>query len=226
MGENIMQTVSITIGSMMYGRFEDLPNTASHDLAEFIDNALQSYRDNKSLLETLEPDYKLKVCIDFEWDQIDGRAKKIIITDNAAGIGESKYESAFMPAQTPENNKGLNEFGMGLKTAACWLGETWAVKTKALNENVERSISFNLNEVIANDLKELPVEITEKEINEHYTIIIITDSTKNVPALKSIYKIKTELSSIYRKSLREKEMELIVCGDELTFEGVGIITDP
>lgn len=226
MSENIMQTVSITIGSMMYGRFEDLPNTASHDLAEFIDNALQSYRDNKSQLEALETKYKLRVWIDFEWDQIDGRAKKIIITDNAAGIGENKYESAFMPAQTPENNKGLNEFGMGLKTAACWLGETWTVKTKALNENVERSISFNLNEVIANDLKELPVEITEKEINEHYTIISITDSTKNVPALKSISKIKTELSSIYRKSLREKEMELIVCEDELTYEECEILTAP
>lgn len=223
----MINTVSITIGTTMYGRFEDLPNTTSHILAEFIDNALQSYRDNKIQLENLEEDYKLKVTIDIDWDEADNnRAKTIVITDNAAGIGKDKYVSAFMPALTPENNKGLNEFGMGLKTAACWLGESWTVKTKALNEDVERTVSFNLNEVIANDLEELPVETTSKGINEHYTIITITDSTKNVPAYKSISKIKTELASIYRKSLREKEMIIEVCGEELTFEEYEILTAP
>ncbi|PKO97410.1 MAG: hypothetical protein CVU12_00035 [Bacteroidetes bacterium HGW-Bacteroidetes-7] len=226
MSDNIIDTVSITIGTTMYGRFEDLPNTTSHILAEFIDNALQSYRDNKTKLENLEEDYKLKVTIDIDWDKADNRAKTIVITDNAAGIAKDKYVSAFMPALTPENNKGLNEFGMGLKTAACWLGESWTVKTKALNEDVERTVSFNLNEVIANDLEELPVETSSKGINEHYTIITTTDSTKNVPAYKSISKIKTELASIYRKSLREKEMIIKVCGEELAFEEYEILTAP
>ncbi len=227
MSDNMINTVSITIGTTMYGRFEDLPNTTSHILAEFIDNALQSYRDNRTLLENLEEDYKLKVTIDIDWDESDNnRAKRIVITDNAAGISKDKYISAFMPALTPENNKGLNEFGMGLKTAACWLGESWTVKTKALNEDVERTVSFNLNEVIANDLNELPVATSLKGINEHYTIITTTDSTKNVPAYKSISKIKTELASIYRKSLREKEMMIVVCGDELTFEEYEILTAP
>ena len=68
-----------------------------------------------------------------------------------------------MPAKTPDNNTGLNEFGMGLKTAALWLGENWVVKTKAINESIERTISFNLNEVTANDLEELPIETTSKK---------------------------------------------------------------
>ena len=91
MSENIMPTVSIAIGSMMYERFSDLPNTISHVFAEFIDNALQSYRDNNNQLVNLESDFELKVSIDIEWDAINGRAKKIVIIDNAAGIGESKY---------------------------------------------------------------------------------------------------------------------------------------
>ena len=226
MSENIMPTVSIAIGSMMYERFSDLPNTISHVFAEFIDNALQSYRDNNNQLVNLESDFELKVSIDIEWDAINGRAKKIVIIDNAAGIGESKYQTAFMPAQTPENNNELNEFGMGLKTAALWLGESWTVTTKALNEGVERTISFNLNEVSANDLKELPVELKLKDKNNHYTIVTITDTTKNVPAIKSLSKIKTELASIYRKSLRDKEMKLVVCGEELTFVEYEILTAP
>ena len=226
MSEQTIQTVSIAIGSMMYGRFNDLPNTASHVLAEFVDNALQSYRDSKSQLEALEENFELKVSIDIEWDETTGRAKKIVISDNAAGISESNYQTAFMPAHTPENNNELNEFGMGLKTAALWLGESWTVKTKALGEDVERTISFNLNEVTANDLKELPVELKFKDQNDHYTIVVISEPTKNVPAIKSLSKIKTELSSIYRKSLRDNEMKLIVCNDELSFVEYEILTAP
>ena len=47
MNNSDLQTVKINIGSNMYSRFPDLPNTVPHVLAEFIDNALQSYYDNK-----------------------------------------------------------------------------------------------------------------------------------------------------------------------------------
>ena len=131
-----------------------------------------------------------------------------------------------MTAETPDNNQGLNEFGMGMKTAAGWLGETWSVQTTALNEDIERSVLFSLNDVIANSLKELPVTITPKNLNEHYTVVHISDSTKNVPSRRSLEKIKTELASIYRKSLRENEIQLIVCGEELLFEEYPILTAP
>ena len=75
-------------------------------------------------------------------------------------------------------------------------------------------------------MKELPVELKLKDKNNHYTIVTITDTTKNVPAIKSLSKIKTELASIYRKSLRDKEMKLVVCGEELTFVEYEILTAP
>lgn len=40
-----LQTVSIDIKTNMYKRFVDITNTPSHVLAEFVDNALQSFRD-------------------------------------------------------------------------------------------------------------------------------------------------------------------------------------
>ena len=142
MNNQQLQSVKINIGSNMYSRFPDLPNTVPHVLAEFIDNALQSYKDNNNALLDIDNDYKLVVNIDIEWDDETNRATKIVISDNAAGINEHKYESAFMPAKTPENNSGLNEFGMGLKTAALWLGETWKVQTKALGEKYRTHINF------------------------------------------------------------------------------------
>ena len=51
-------TVSIAIGTTMFARYADLPNTVSHAIAEFIDNALQSYRDNKERLLSINPDFK------------------------------------------------------------------------------------------------------------------------------------------------------------------------
>ena len=224
---NNIQKVSIAIGSSMYGRFEDLPNTTSHVLAEFVDNALQSSRDKREALLAIDSQYKLKVTIDIEWDDSDnGRASKMTITDNAGGIGQDKYTVAFQPAKTPEDNSGLNEFGMGLKTAACWLGNSWDVVTKALGENVERSISFNLKNVTDNELAELPVSTAYKPIDEHYTIVSIWDSTKNVPTRKSIKKITDELASIYRQPLRKKEIEIVVCGESLNFVDYNVLTAP
>lgn len=226
MNSQQLQSVKINIGSNMYSRFPDLPNTVPHVLAEFIDNALQSYKDNNNALLDIDNDYKLVVNIDIEWDDKTNRATKIVISDNAAGINEHKYESAFMPATPPENNSGLNEFGMGLKTAALWLGETWKVQTKALGESIERTLTFNLNDVTANNLEELPIEKTEKGISEHYTIVTITDPTKNSPARRNLDKIRGDLASIYRKSLRSNEMQIIVCGEALSFAEYPVLVAP
>ena len=226
MNNNELKSVKINIGSNMYSRFADLPNTVPHVLAEFVDNALQSFADNKEALLSNDSNFQLKVKIDIEWDEETNKATKYIITDNAAGINKQKYESAFMPAKTPENNTGLNEFGMGLKTAALWLGETWTVKTKALNEDIERSLSFNLNDVTANDLEELPVESTPKPLNEHYTIVSISDTSKHTTTKRSLDKIRTDLASIYRKSLRTNEMQIIVCDESLTFTEYPILVAP
>ena len=221
-----LNTVKINIATNMYRTFSSLRNTVPHALAEFVDNALQSYKDNKDALYAIEPNYKLTVNIDIEWDLESSRANKIIISDNAAGISESKYVNAFMPAKVPEDNSGLNEFGMGLKTAALWLGENWIAKTKALGENIERKLTFNLNEVTVNELDELPIETIAKKKNDHYTIVEISDLTDNAPTKRSLDKIKSYIASIYRKSLHQKEMRIIVCGDELKFDEYPILIAP
>ena len=69
-------SVSIAIGSSMYGRFEDLPNTPSHDIAEFVDNALQSSRDKRPELLALDPGYKLRVIINIDWDETETKSDK------------------------------------------------------------------------------------------------------------------------------------------------------
>lgn len=221
-----ISTVDITIGSNMYGRISDLPNTPSHVLAEFVDNALQSYRDNVETLSRTNPTYRLRVDIGFEWDEITNRAIKISICDNACGIDSKSFEGALKLANTPENNQGLNEFGMGLKTAALWLGNVWCLKTTAYGESICREVTFNLNEVLENSLKELSVNSEQCEESTHFTSICISNLTDKAPLKRSISKIQDELSSIYRKSLRLNELDLYVDGEKLIFEENEILTAP
>lgn len=216
--------VDITIGSNMYGRISDLPNTPSHVLAEFVDNALQSYYDNRDQLCQLNPNYRLRIEIDFSWEG--KNATSITIKDNAGGINAESYANAFKLANTPTNNQGLNEFGMGLKTAALWLGDSWSVKTSALNESVSRTVNFDLNEVISNGLKSLVVVQENEDVNEHYTIVKIEALTNKVPSHNCLTKIKTELSSIYRKFIRLDEVDIIVDGERLEFIETEILCTP
>lgn len=220
------QTVSIEIGTTMFARYADLPNTVSHAIAEFIDNALQSYRDCKEMLLANNPDFKFRITIDFEWNSDDNRAKVITISDNAGGLNFRSFQKAFMTAETPEDNKGLNEFGMGMKTAAGWLGNTWSVRTTAIDEPVERFYEFNLQYVLDNDVKELPYKEIQYPNKEHYTIVTIKSPTKNSPSSRSLDKIKAELASIYRQSLRANEMDLFVDGEPLSFDEYPILEAP
>lgn len=226
MMEHNISVVDITIGANMYGRISDLPNTPSHVLAEFVDNALQSSRDKKEQLLALDVNYRLRVDIDFEWDENTNQATVITVTDNAGGIDADNYTKAFKLANTPDNNEGLNEFGMGLKTAALWLGNEWNVKTSAFGETVSRSITFDLNKVLADSLTKLVVKAEEAEATEHYTTIRIASPTPKSPTKKALDKIRTELSSIYRKSLRQNEADIYVDGVKLTFEESEILTAP
>ena len=214
--------VSIEIGNNLYARLESIKNTPSHVLAEFIDNALQSYIDNKEELLAHDPNYKLKVEINFYWAERD-ELSSVTIKDNAAGMTWDKFLKAFPLASTPDDNRGLNEFGMGMKTAALWLGYRYTVTSTAIGEDVEREVCFDLSEVTGQSMRTLPVNEKEVGLNSHYTEVTIVNFTKNAPSSRVLPRVNKELADIYRKQLRNGEMEVIVNGQTLYFEEYPIL---
>lgn len=212
----VQETVSIQIGQQMYDTFSSLPNTLAHALADFVDNAVQSYLDTRDQICKFDPSYRLRIDIDVHWDKFN-KAQTITVRDNAGGIDYEHYQTAFMPAIRPERNEGLHEFGMGLKTAALWLGNTYSVTTKSYKETTERKITFNLKQVIDDNLLSLPIHTTIIEDSTHYTEIHITNLTDNAPKHNTMYKCKEELASIYRKFLRNNEIEIYVNGDKVQY---------
>jgi len=133
------------------------------EMAEFVDNSLQSYLQNRERLHELHGGgFRLKVEIEIERpDEV-----RIKIRDNAAGIATADYARAFRPAELPTDRTSLAEFGMGMKSAACWFAPRWKVRTSALGEPVERTISVDIDS-IARDSQEPLVSFLEKIWTEH-----------------------------------------------------------
>lgn len=183
-------------------------------IAEFIDNALQSYLANKEALEAIHgADFRLEVDV-----RIDTNGPGLIsISDNAAGISTVDFPRAFRAAQVPTDRTGLSEFGMGMKSAACWFSEKWSVRTKALGETLERSISFDIRHIVDNKIESLNTEARQVgNPSAHYTVVTLR-GLHHVPQGRTLGKIKEHLASIYRVFLRDGRMTLRFNNDPLEY---------
>lgn len=188
-------------------------------LAEFVDNAIQSYVSNRErLLAADGVNTPLRVTVNIDPEG----AGRIIITDSAAGIALSDFPRAFRPAQIPPDRDGLSEFGMGMKSAACWFAKKWSVRTKALGESVERVVRFDIDEIVEDRIEELTIAEIPSQPQRHYTVLELTDLC-HVPKKRTIGKIKEHLASIYRTFLRDKTLTLVFGRDELTFDETPIL---
>lgn len=182
-------------------------------MAEFVDNSLQSFLQNKrELLATDGRSYKLRVEIELSPNE----GGRICVRDNAAGIHSRDYARAFRPAEVPPDRTGLAEFGMGMKSAACWFANCWSVRTSALGDPVEREIRFDINKIVNDNLEELSIQSRSAKSNHHFTEIVL-DDLHRVPQGPTIGKIKEHLTSIYRAFLRDRSLELIFDKEPLSY---------
>lgn len=219
---NQINTVSIKIQTGVYGQFRNLNNKVWFALSEFVDNAVQSYENNKEVLKKFhKSNYQFEVRIDIDLDK-----NCIRIYDNAAGIDEKNFLRAFEPANIPTDNTGLHEFGMGMKTASIWLADLWSVRSAALGETEERFVEFDLKKVMDEEKEELQVKNTTKNKTEHYTELTLHNLSKNAPTQYQFDKLKKHLSSIYRKFIRRGDLKLYFNNEILTYEDPEILKSP
>lgn len=191
-------------------------------IAEFVDNSIQSFLDYRKEIEYGNGnDAKLRVEIELDPSD-DGR---LIVRDNAAGIHEKDYTYAFRPAEVPPNTSGLSEFGMGMKSAACWFSPNWTVRTTALGELEEKTVHFDISQIVEDNLEELTVESRPIHSSSHFTEIILSNLHKP-PQGRTIGKIREHLASIYRVFIREGLLELRLGGEVLSYSQPQILCAP
>lgn len=190
-------------------------------LAEFVDNSIQSFQDyREAIIKTDGPDVRLRV--DIEIDQNDGG---ITIRDNAAGIHNNDFARAFRPAELPPDRSGLCEFGMGMKSAACWFAPIWSARTSALSEGDEKNLRFDIQQIVHDQIEELDVNIKRVDPNCHYTEIVLTNLHR-IPYGRTLTKIREHLCDIYRVFTRGGDLLLYLNGEQLRYEVPEILVAP
>ena len=175
---------------------------AQYAFAEYIDNSISSFEENKESLLKLDPRFKLRIDIEVG-------PEEIRIKDNAGGIPRDQYARAFKTAERPPDpKKGLNEFGMGMKTASIWLSSHWTVISNALDEKDTGTVVFDVQSMI--DSKKTVIKPTWKpkpNAHHHGTTIILRDLNRRINSLPAI---KEHLGEIYRGYLRNKLVDIRV----------------
>lgn len=216
-----VSSVNIRPGVNVLSVLPHLNYKAWFALAEFVDNSIQSSIDRrKQLVQADGQSYRLRVDIDFR-----AAENMIVVRDNAAGIASSDYRRAFRPAEIPPDATGLSEFGMGMKSAACWFAPNWSVRSTALGENTERTVIFDIDQIVHDSVEELRVISSEVAAGKHYTEIRL-ERIRKFPRGKTIQKIKDHLASIYRVYIRDGVLELFVDEEPMSYEEPAILKAP
>lgn len=216
----IREQLNIRPTTAIYGYFRKLSYDPWTAIAEFVDNSTQSYFDHKDELINSKDWTKLKVEIEYK----ESNGGCIIITDNAFGMNFDDFKRALILNSRPENISGRSEFGMGLKTAACWFGSYWTVTSSRLGENEEYRTVFDVNDFEKRQQADIDINRDSASREKHGTIIEISKLNKQLKG-KTIAKIKDVLSSTYRRDIKSGEISLIYNGDELTYEEPEIYCD-
>jgi len=194
------------IGLSAIDSYRRLDYTPWHAIAEFVDNSTQFYFDNKNRLDEIyeKEGLQLEVGIAYDGTQ-DGGFLRIV--DNAMGMSYDDLERALHVARPPSDPTGRCCYGMGMKTAACWIGNRWVIRTKKLGETTEYTVQVNVED-ISKGKAALPTQ-QKGEISpeDHYTIVEIFDHNRQFKG-RTLGKIKDHLRSMYRQDFRKGLLKL------------------
>lgn len=126
-------------------------------LAEFIDNAIHAHQDAAAKNSKIEQ--QLKIVLSFYSSNYrDANLKNSIsIVDNGVGISGAHLVHALKPAKPP-TQRGLSEFGIGMKAAAVWFAPQWSLHTRPIGEKVDHIVNFDLEKLVASGKHKVDVK--------------------------------------------------------------------
>jgi len=202
--------ISIRPTTSVYATYRRLSYKAWYALAEFIDNSTQSFFENVRKASTVLNHLTIQISYSPS-DNI------LIIEDDAFGMEIDDFTRALMLDRPPQDRSGRSEFGMGLKTAACWFGGKWRVETTQLNSNRILIATINVERLAVTHEEEITYDILPTSPDTHYTKIIIEDVHQPIRG-RTVTKVREHLSSIYRDDIRSGAVSILWNGTPLIFE--------
>ncbi len=187
-------------------------------IAEFVDNSTQSYLTNMEVLNADRNFDRLVVKVKY-----DTNSNTLVVTDNAYGMEIDKFMDAILLDAKNETQEGRNEFGMGLKTAASWFGNVWTVTSTQFGSSNQYSATVDIPLLKREGLNSIKIHKTSAKPREHGTTIVISDITKKINASKTVAKIKDLLSSMYRRDINKRNIEIWFNDEPIAFEDYPVL---
>lgn len=202
----------LSVGPKAIGAYSRLSYTMWFALAEFVDNSTQSRLNYGKLVDDvlLSEGQPLAVAIVHN-----RQTKEISIEDNSIGMTRDDLVAALRIANPTGDSMGRSRYGMGMKTAACWIGGKWTVTTCEWGSGEEWTATVDVD-AIANHGARVPLSVRSVSKDQHYTRITISD-LRRVIQKRSEETIKTYLGSMYMFDLRPDEKGRVAM--KLTYNG-------
>ena len=191
--------IQLELGLPVIQSYKRLSYTPWHAIAELVDNATQSYFNNQNALDELFSSSSESLCIGIVYER-EGTGM-LRVSDNAMGMSYDDLTNALKVGFPPENTSGRSKYGMGMKTASCWIGNKWIVRTKRLGETTEHRVTVDVDKIASGDSDLGYFAVTGRPEGQHYTVVEISDLNQVFHG-RTIGKIKDFLRSIYRQDLR------------------------
>ena len=203
--------LEIRFGHENFANYKRLSYKWWYALAEFVDNSTQSFFDNRTELEAAygKDGEQFSVFITTDRDIVR-------IHDNAMGMCLADLERAMVVGVPPQNAEGRSRYGLGMKTAACWIGDNWKIVTTKLGDPIEHTVEVDVNEVARGNVSP---SLSHRDVceDDHYTIVEITAHHRPLRG-RTIGKVKEYLESIYRKDISSGDMILRYNDNELKWK--------
>ena len=199
-------SLRMRVSGRSLGIARDQNYTAWSAIAEWVDNAVQSYLDNK---KELKKAYKAEGKDGLEVGVHYSPGNKLVITDNGSGMNYNDIDLAFDHGQKKkrkDNDLGQNNAGM--KNACMWMCDDWEIRTTKIGSDTEHTVKINTNDIIDDDLI-LDHSVKECAKEEHYTVLTMTNHwpERKWPA-NTQKKVRKYLASIYKYFILDKELTI------------------
>ena len=202
----------LQVGIDVISSYKRLAYTPWHAIAEFVDNSTQSYFNNKAQLDAVKQPDECPLTVTIAYDPSgDGFLR---VEDNAMGMSYVELQRALIIGQPPTSHTGRSRYGLGLKTAACWIGNKWVIRTKKLGQTFEHQVTVDVEAIVHEGKEHLPYTKKSVPKDAHYTIIEVTRHNRQFKG-RTLTKIEQYLSSMYREDFRHDILTLIWRGNIL-----------
>ena len=184
-------------------------------MAEFVDNSTQSRLNYSGLIDDVLRSEGKPLQIDIVHNRI---AKEMRVDDNSIGMNRERLIEALKVAVPTVDSRGRSRYGMGMKTAACWLGRKWRIETCEWDSGIEWTAEVDVT-AIAHHSARVPIASRLVSKSDHYTRIIISDLRRTIQN-RTEDTLRAYLGSMYMFDLAPDHAQAVPV--KITYNGTPI----